>query len=56
MDRFLQHNSDRTGQNYQRPLPGLGEPQSEIEAEKRMRGLIRAFDEKFGQGGGPSGS
>ncbi|KKO98768.1 hypothetical protein THAR02_09123 [Trichoderma harzianum] len=56
MDRFLQHNSDKAGQNYQRPLPGLGEPQSEIEAEKRMLGLIQTFDERFGQGGSPSGS
>ncbi|KAL7792749.1 hypothetical protein V8C43DRAFT_305537 [Trichoderma afarasin] len=56
MDRFLQHNSDKAGQNYQRPLPGFGEPQSEIEAEERMQGLIQAFDEKFWHGGSPSGS
>ncbi|KAL6789826.1 hypothetical protein J3E68DRAFT_429912 [Trichoderma sp. SZMC 28012] len=56
MDRFLQHNNDRTGQNYQRPLPGFGEPQSEIETEERMRRLLHAFDEKFILRDGPSGN
>ncbi|KAL6824500.1 hypothetical protein J3E69DRAFT_366966 [Trichoderma sp. SZMC 28015] len=56
MNRFLHHNDDRTGQNYQRLLPGLGAPQSEIEAEERMRRLLNAFDEKFSMSDGPSGS
>ncbi|KAL6795943.1 hypothetical protein GGI42DRAFT_356582 [Trichoderma sp. SZMC 28013] len=56
MDRFLQRNDDESGENYQRPLPGFGEPQSEIEAEERMRRLLDSFDEKFGPRGRPSGS
>ncbi|KAL6693229.1 hypothetical protein J3F84DRAFT_350640 [Trichoderma pleuroticola] len=56
MDRFLQRSGDKSGENYQRPLPGLEEPQSEIEVEEKMRRLLDSFDEKFGLRNGPSDS
>ncbi|KAL7952580.1 hypothetical protein V8C34DRAFT_299025 [Trichoderma compactum] len=56
MDRFLQRNDDESGENYRRRSPGLGEPQSEIEAEERMRRLLDSFNERFGPRRSPSGS